>query len=54
MVITIKKGTRPEKLTTQINKVLSEKGVDTRKYCGSIKLKEDALKIQKQLRNEWQ
>lgn len=29
------------------------KGVDTLKYCGKIKLKEDPLDIQKKLRNEW-
>jgi hypothetical protein len=28
--------------------------VDTFKYCGTIKLKEDPLAIQKKLRNEWQ
>lgn len=30
------------------------KGVDTLKYCGKIKLEEDALDIQNKLRNEWQ
>ena len=30
------------------------KGVDTLKYCGKIKLKEDPLEIQNKLRNEWQ
>ena len=31
-----------------------QKGVDTKKFCGVIKLKEDPLTIQKSLRNEWQ
>lgn len=31
-----------------------EKGVDTKKFCGVIKLKEDPLAIQKRLRDEWQ
>lgn len=31
-----------------------EKGVDTKKFCGVLKLKEDPLIIQKQLRDEWQ
>jgi hypothetical protein len=53
MVTTIKKGTKPEKLNSQLSKAMEGTGVDTRKYCGVIKLKEDALKIQKQLRNEW-
>lgn len=30
-----------------------EKGVDTLKYCGVLKLKEDPLVIQKKLRDEW-
>ncbi len=30
-----------------------EKGVDTKKYCGTLKLKEDPLAIQKRLRDEW-
>jgi hypothetical protein len=30
-----------------------EKGVDTKKFCGVIKLKEDPMAIQKRLRNEW-
>ena len=32
----------------------AEKGVDTLKYCGVLKLKEDPLAIQKKLRDEWQ
>lgn len=31
-----------------------EKGVDTLKYCGVIKLKKDPLAIQKRLRDEWE
>ena len=31
-----------------------EKGVDTLKFCGVLKLKEDPLAIQKKLRDEWQ
>lgn len=31
-----------------------EKGVDTKKFCGVIKLKEDPMAIQKKLRDEWQ
>jgi hypothetical protein len=40
----------------RIRKMKSSKpaGVDTFKYCGTIKLKEDPLAIQKKLRNEWQ
>ena len=30
------------------------KVVDTKKFCGILKLKEDPLAIQKKLRDEWQ
>ena len=30
------------------------KGVNTLKYCGALKIKEDPLAIQKRLRDEWQ
>lgn len=35
------------------NRDINSKGVDTLKYCGTVKFKEDALVIQKRLRNEW-
>jgi hypothetical protein len=31
-----------------------QRGVDTLRYCGVLKLKEDPLAIQKKLRDEWQ
>lgn len=34
--------------------MLPLKGVNTKKYCGVIKLKKDPLDIQKEMRNEWQ
>ena len=36
------------------NRGLKNKGVDTSKYCGTVKFNEDALTIQKRLRNEWE
>lgn len=30
-----------------------KKGVDASKFCGTVKFNEDALAIQKRLRNEW-
>ncbi len=41
---------------TRIRRTTSSKpkGVDTLKYCGKIKLNEDALDIQNKIRNEWQ
>ena len=35
------------------NRNLIPKGVDTSKYCGTVKFNEDALAIQKRLRDEW-
>lgn len=56
MVTTLKQGATSEyiqKLLKKLSKDIRKKGVDTMKYCGKIKLKEDALTIQKSLRNEW-
>lgn len=35
------------------SKSSASKGVNTMKYCGVIKLKEDPLAIQKRLTDEW-
>lgn len=45
-----------KKHITRIKRTKSSKpkGVNTLKYCGKIKLKEDPLNIQNKLRNEWQ
>mgnify|MGYP003580347161 CR=1 FL=1 len=37
----------------QIEKI-KPSGVNTKKYCGVIKLKKDPLIIQKEMRDEWQ
>jgi hypothetical protein len=34
-------------------KTAVDRGVDTKKFCGVLKLKEDPLVIQKRLRDEW-
>ena len=55
MVMTMKKGAS-EKSILRILKELQEqsnKGIDMKKYTGKIKLKKDALEIQKELRDEW-
>ena len=31
-----------------------KQGLDAYEYCGTLKLKEDALAIQKRLRDEWE
>lgn len=54
MVTVIKKSSGKKKASEQIEKALKTKGVDTHKFCGVIKLKEDPLLIQKRMRDEWE
>ena len=57
MVTVLKQGTTKENiriLLKKISKKQKSKGIKAHKYCGRIKLKEDALEIQKKLRNEWE
>ena len=56
MVVVIKKGDSIEKINKLLAKLqakAAKKGVDTRKYCGTIKLKENPVEIQRKLRDEW-
>jgi hypothetical protein len=55
MVTTIKKGTSREKILVALKKRPTKgKGPDLKKYCGSIKLSEDAMELQRNWRNEWE
>ncbi len=54
MVLVLKKGASKKDIESIEKKLKAVEGVDVMKYCGKIKLKGDALKIQKSLRNEWQ
>ena len=54
MVLVLKKGASKKEIQTIEKKLNTPKGVDTMKYCGKLKLPEDALSIQKTIRNEWQ
>lgn len=55
MVTTIKKGTSREKIQLALKKRPSKiKTPDLKKYCGSITLREDPMKLQKKWRNEWE
>jgi hypothetical protein len=57
MVLVLKKGASKkdiEALRKKLERRRTSKGVDTKKYCGVIKLKEDPLVIQKKMRDEWQ
>ncbi|WP_162923680.1 hypothetical protein [Arachidicoccus soli] len=56
MVLVLKKGASRKDIDLLRKKLskLPTKGVDTKKYCGVIKLKEDPLAIQQKMRNEWE
>lgn len=56
MIAIIKQGTSKKNIKSildRFKKNIKPKGIDVYKYLGKIKLKEDALNIQKELRNEW-
>ena len=48
------KTNKTKKHIIRIRKKKKAQGVDTSKYCGTVKFDEDALDIQKRLRNEWE
>lgn len=58
MVTTIKKGSSKEEVQALLEQLIKDSsnrnGFDAKMYCGTVKFEEDALKIQKQLRNEWE
>uniref|UniRef100_UPI0040496825 hypothetical protein n=1 Tax=Gelidibacter sp. TaxID=2018083 RepID=UPI0040496825 len=57
MVSKIKKGATKKSILSLLEKLhttTKSKGVDTHKFCGTIRLNKDGLAIQKSLRNEWQ
>jgi hypothetical protein len=55
MVMTIKHGASKKSILNLLKELQTKtsKGVDMKKYTGKIKLKKDALNIQKDLRDEW-
>jgi len=56
MVTTLKYGSQKGSLSRLLARMSkkSGKGINVRKYSGILKLKEDPMKIQKELRNEWE
>lgn len=56
MVLVLKKGASKKEIEVLRRKLAKRpaRGVDTKKYCGVIKLKEDPLAMQKKMRDEWQ
>lgn len=56
MITVIRQGSTQEIINELLVKLFAKrksKGVDAFKFCGVIKLKEDALITQKKLRDEW-
>lgn len=51
MPTVIKKKSTKKEISKKFDKAIRTKGVDTRKYCGVIKLSKDPLAIQKELRD---
>lgn len=57
MVTVLKKGTTKKSILSLMKKMLAEtksKGINANKYCGVLNLSQDALFIQRSLRNEWE
>ncbi len=57
MVTIIKRGATKDEIKAKLdshNKEKKRKIIKLKKYCGSINLKEDPIKLQKQWRNEWE
>ena len=54
MVTVIKKGSNKKEIEIALSKIKSKKKFDAYKYCGTIKLEEDPLEIQKRMRDEWE
>jgi hypothetical protein len=57
MVLILKKGASKKEIAAIEKKLYKEKvstGFNAKKYNGVLKLKEDPLVIQKQLRDEWE
>ena len=52
-IIILKTDDKQEAVTKLISNLKIEKGLDAKKYCGKVKLAEDALRYQKKLREEW-
>jgi hypothetical protein len=58
MVTTIRKGASKKEIQDLFkeleNKKKSRRSFDAYKFCGAVKFGEDALEIQKKMRDEWE
>lgn len=54
-IAVIKKGELPRDTQAKLLKAEEKRvGLDARKYCGTVKLKEDPHKYQNTIRDEWE
>ena len=57
MVTVVKKGSDKESIKKVLKKLYQKEnkgGFNAKRFCGVIQFKEDALRIQKRLRDEWE
>ncbi|HYG15851.1 MAG TPA: hypothetical protein VEC12_08870 [Bacteroidia bacterium] len=54
MVIVINRNADKKAIEEALGKLQDRKGFDAKKHCGVLKLEEDALEIQRRLRDEWE
>lgn len=56
MVAILKKGASKSSIKKLLESLTEKRiipGLDAHRFCGTISLKTDALKLQKEIRNEW-
>ena len=51
--ITIKKADKKQAYSRKLEQV-KMKGLDAKKYCGKLTIREDPVKLQRRLRDEWE
>ncbi len=58
MITTIKHGASKAEIQSVFDKLASQtskkKGFNAYKFCGTVKFNEDAMEIQRRLRDEWE
>lgn len=57
MVVVLKRGAtvkQIERLNKRLRGIAIKKRMNAKKFCGTIKLKESPLAIQRKLRDEWE
>lgn len=53
-MIIIREKSKRKEIAKKFERAIAQPGVDTKKYCGMIRLAEDPRQIQKKLRDEWE